>query len=40
MEECKKYWLDEEMRKCRFGNRARDCMKHYIEESRGNQGLV
>jgi len=32
MEEWNKYWLDEEMRKCGFCNRSKDCMKHYIEE--------
>jgi len=34
LEEWNKYWLDEEVRRCSFCDKGRDCLKHYIEECR------
>jgi len=32
LEEWNKYWIDEEIRRCSFYDKGRNCLKHYIEE--------
>lgn len=38
MEEGNKYWLEEEKRRCKFYNREKDNIEHFIRECRVTKG--